>query len=266
MADKRIYELTEASTVGSSDVLALDSQNMAETKKVKVSTITDPLSDKYDIASLSLTGSTNTSGGTIVAGRYFYLDGNLVKAKTDIAAGATFTAGTNYVAAYVGTDLAEVKSDLTNGDITNNYRIKNIDLNIYWTGDVTPSSDTWTTQNATDVAQAIYDLFKNCGGLAGVVYAGKITYNSKKASDGSQLGSSKGWFTLYSSNTYNQMISDNTITRLSFDYRLYGSTVSYKYGLWGKALFRSQKGLSSANVLSDIDERVVHNTITTYKG
>lgn len=113
MADKRIYELTEASTVGSSDVLALDSQNMAQTKKVKVSTITDPLSDKNDIASLSLTGSTNTSGGTIEAGRYFYLNGDLVKAKTDIAAGATFTAGTNYVAAYIGSDLAEVKSDLT---------------------------------------------------------------------------------------------------------------------------------------------------------
>lgn len=113
MADKRIYELTEASTVGSSDVLALDSQNMAATKKVKVKTITDPLSNKNDISSLILTGSTNTTGGTIEAGRYFYLDGDLVIAKTNIAAGATFTPGTNYVLATVGGELTDVKQTLS---------------------------------------------------------------------------------------------------------------------------------------------------------
>ena len=130
MADKRIYELTEASTVGSSDVLALDSQNMAQTKKVKVKTITDPLSDKYDIASLNLTGSTNTSGGTIEAGRYFYLNGDLVKAKTDIAAGATFTAGTNYVSAYVGADLAEVKQTLStvSEDLSHLYDFRQVSI------------------------------------------------------------------------------------------------------------------------------------------
>lgn len=113
MADKRIYELTEASTVGSSDVLALDSQNMAATKKVKVKTITDPLSNKNDISSLTLTGSTNTTGGTIETGRYFYLDGDLVIAKTNIAAGATFTPGTNYVLATVGGELTDVKQTLS---------------------------------------------------------------------------------------------------------------------------------------------------------
>lgn len=147
MADKRIYELTEASTVGSSDVLALDSQNMAQTKKVKVKTITDPLSDKNNIASLNLTGSTNTSGGTIEAGRYFYLNGDLVKAKTDIAAGATFTAGTNYVLAYVGTDLAEVKQTLSP---IIDYDVSEISFLMNWEGTIfQPAVARGITSNTT---------------------------------------------------------------------------------------------------------------------
>lgn len=49
-----------------------------------------------DLASIHATGSTNTTGATITAGTYFYLDGVLVKALADIASGAMFTSGTNY--------------------------------------------------------------------------------------------------------------------------------------------------------------------------
>ena len=48
------------------------------------------------LASISATGSTNTTGSTIASGTYFYLDGVLVRAKADIASGATFTQNTNY--------------------------------------------------------------------------------------------------------------------------------------------------------------------------
>lgn len=49
-----------------------------------------------DLAGQHLTGSTNTTGATITAGTYFYLNDVLVRAKTSIAANAAFTEGTNY--------------------------------------------------------------------------------------------------------------------------------------------------------------------------
>jgi len=51
---------------------------------------------KSDLTNLDLTGTTNTTGSTISSGTYFYLNGTLVRAKTDIASGATFTLNTNY--------------------------------------------------------------------------------------------------------------------------------------------------------------------------
>lgn len=48
------------------------------------------------LASINTTGATNTTGSTINAGTYFYLDGVLVRAKADITNGATFTLNTNY--------------------------------------------------------------------------------------------------------------------------------------------------------------------------
>lgn len=52
--------------------------------------------DKTDLASIQATGTTNTTGATITAGTYFYLNGTLVRAITDIASGASFTLNTNY--------------------------------------------------------------------------------------------------------------------------------------------------------------------------
>ena len=52
--------------------------------------------DKTDLTSIIATGSTNATGATITAGTFFYLNGTLVQAKTDIANGATFTLNTNY--------------------------------------------------------------------------------------------------------------------------------------------------------------------------
>ena len=48
------------------------------------------------LASILATGATNTTGSTINAGTYFYLDGVLVRAKTNIANGASYTLNTNY--------------------------------------------------------------------------------------------------------------------------------------------------------------------------
>lgn len=51
---------------------------------------------KANLTSISVTGSTNSSGATITSGSFFYLNGVLVRAKTDIASNATFTENTNY--------------------------------------------------------------------------------------------------------------------------------------------------------------------------
>jgi len=67
--------------------------------------------DKTDISSIIATGATNTTGATITAGTYFYLNGVLVKAKADIANGASYTDGTNYEAVTVG-GLNALKNEL----------------------------------------------------------------------------------------------------------------------------------------------------------
>ena len=51
---------------------------------------------KSDLASISITGTTNNTGSTIAKNQFFYLNGTLVRATTDIANGATLTSGTNY--------------------------------------------------------------------------------------------------------------------------------------------------------------------------
>lgn len=58
--------------------------------------LTADKANKSDLASISITGTTNNTGSTIASGTYFYLNDVLVKAKVDIASGATFTKNTNY--------------------------------------------------------------------------------------------------------------------------------------------------------------------------
>lgn len=52
--------------------------------------------DKPDLTTKSIIGTVNNLGSTINAQTLFYLNGNLVRAKVDIANGATLTEGTNY--------------------------------------------------------------------------------------------------------------------------------------------------------------------------
>ena len=63
------------------------------------------------LASINATGLTNATGATITAGTYFYYLGVLVRAKADIANGATFTLNTNYEVVTAGAlnELTEVK-------------------------------------------------------------------------------------------------------------------------------------------------------------
>lgn len=148
------------------------------------------------------------------------------------------------------------------GIITPNYQIKDLQFDVYWTGDAAPT-DNWTSQNATDYAQAIYDFFKKCGGALGIVYTGRISYRSRKASDGHILSSSEGYYTLFSNQTYANMLADNSVARISFDYRLYGTSISNKYALWADHIMRSLHGMSPNGTLTDVDVSLAYNTISS---
>ena len=69
---------------------------MSVISKISVGGTVYDISSESDIAQPSVIGSTNNTGSTITNDTYFYLNGILVRAKTDIASGATFTENTNY--------------------------------------------------------------------------------------------------------------------------------------------------------------------------
>ena len=67
--------------------------------------LTNNKANRADLATINATGSTNTTGATITAGTYFYLNGSLCIAIADIAVNATFTLNTNYVVTSIGGEL-----------------------------------------------------------------------------------------------------------------------------------------------------------------
>ena len=75
--------------------------------------VQDKVARKADLTNLDLTGTTNTTGSTIASGTYFYLNGVLVRAKTAIASGATFTLNTNYEVVTVGDALNSVTEQIS---------------------------------------------------------------------------------------------------------------------------------------------------------
>ena len=64
--------------------------------------LTTHKADRSDLASLNLTGTKNTTGATINAGTYFYLNGRYCIAIQDIGNNADFTENTNYKVTSVG--------------------------------------------------------------------------------------------------------------------------------------------------------------------
>ena len=75
--------------------------------------LTNDKAERADLATLNLTGSTNSTGSTINAGTYFYLNGSYCKAKTAIANGATFTLNTNFEVVTVGGELENLAANKT---------------------------------------------------------------------------------------------------------------------------------------------------------
>ena len=74
--------------------------------------LTADKAERSDLATLKLTGSTNSTGSTISSGTFFYLNGRYCKAKTNIANGATFTLNTNYEEVTVGGEISSINDNL----------------------------------------------------------------------------------------------------------------------------------------------------------
>lgn len=91
--------------------------------------LTADKAERADLATLNLTGSTNTTGSTINAGVYFYLNGSYCKAISNITNGATFTLNTNFEVASVGNELSSLYpsyiGDCLGSDATLNSLIQN---------------------------------------------------------------------------------------------------------------------------------------------
>ena len=75
--------------------------------------LTNNKAERSDLATLNLTGSTNSTGSTINAGTFFYLNGSYCKAKTNILNGDTFTLNTNFEVITIGGEISSINDNLS---------------------------------------------------------------------------------------------------------------------------------------------------------
>lgn len=100
--------------------------------------------ESSDLTSIKAVGSTNATGSTITKGTYFYLNGKLCLAKSDIANGATFTLNTNYEVVTAGglnslNSAIAAKPDIQIQTVT----YTNAGYNMYSNNAVIPSGKTY---------------------------------------------------------------------------------------------------------------------------
>ena len=98
LADELSGIASEIANIGSSDYDDLTNKPQVNGVTLSGNKSSDDLSlaMQEDLTSIKATGTTNATGATITSGTFFYLNGTLCKAKSDIATGATFTLNTNY--------------------------------------------------------------------------------------------------------------------------------------------------------------------------
>ena len=110
------FDLTsnDPSTVGGlsfTDVMLRDARIIDPTFVPYAKTnlqLTNDKAERADLATLNLTGSTNSTGSTINAGTFFYLNGSYCKATMNISNGATFTLNTNYEEVSLGGEVSKI--------------------------------------------------------------------------------------------------------------------------------------------------------------
>ena len=134
--------------------------------------------NKVDLTNISITGSTNNTGSTISSGTFFYKDGDLVRAKTSIANGATLTLNTNYELVTAGA-LNDLNASFTKNKFDTRVSIVGYTSTLYEApsdgyvsayGGYDPSKkgsygiygEDATSTNDTHVSQVVYGLTSSC--------------------------------------------------------------------------------------------------------
>lgn len=164
------------------------------------------------------------------------------------------------------TDIVDPLKTQFDADHTIVNTVSNV-MNTYFTDNAMPSDwSNLTTQQATDIAQTIYDVFKKIGGAAWKRYTGIMRWTYRKASDGSELASSVLMVDIYSNSNYNSMLSNNANARFTLTMCPYGETSRITFSLWGNKLMFSKHGIDNAGTVFDFDKLYTYNTISTYKG
>lgn len=88
--------------------------------------------NKSDITNFSITGTTNNTGSTILAGTLFYFNGTLCKTLVDVANGATFTNGTNFQATIRKNSKLQIKEFFSFTSSTEYKRVGSITIPAFY--------------------------------------------------------------------------------------------------------------------------------------
>ena len=157
-------------------------------------------------------------------------------------------------------------ADVKNGDITSFFKAVNTTCNVYMTSNINFDWNNISQQDATDVAQALYDLFKKVGGSQLIVYEGMCSLVFRKASDGSPFGSFNGIIRIISNDPYTDMLAHNDHARLRVVYEQYGDPITYDFGIWGDKITICAHGKNHVNTTFNVQSISTYNTISTYIG
>ncbi len=156
----------------------------------------DDTANKKDLTNITATGTKNTTGSQITSGTYFYLNGTLVKAKSNIATNATFTLNTNYEIVTAGglNNLGSQVSNLTSqiGSLSNKVTARTL------LGNFTPQAN----KNYT-LSQSVRN-FRYVDIIFARATIGGNFINRIMATDGLQIGTIQTIaFSVYNSANYN---------------------------------------------------------------
>ena len=159
-----------------------------------LSDIVEQKAERNDISNIQLIGNTNTTGATIALGTIFYLNGVLVRARADIAAGATFTLNTNYYVYNLSPTVEATRASVEKISSTTSFDIQ------------ANSSATFTLSTSSSFMIAISGRSTNVGSLFTTFTSGANSTYLNTLFKGSEISASATSNTITISSTSSYVI------------------------------------------------------------